>query len=171
MKNIKETQVFTPPWVTHQMLDLMDQNLLCDDNTIFFEPSCGDGAMLIVIVDRLHAALLKKYKGDKEKTLADLCFKFYAIEIDSELVIACRMRIFDFLKEKLKELNKDVFSSYVLARIMQDKIECRDFFKFMKDGATMSRKLHTNEKDDRGAPTPSEKRVKQKTLRKTQNKS
>lgn len=129
---LKETQVFTPAWATNQMLDLLSIDCFTDDSTYFFEPSCGNGEMLQVIVERLWEKLLERYKGDKEKTLADVCFKFYAIELDAELVVECRMRMFNFLKEKLDNVNKDVFSSYVLARILHEKIEHRDFFEFMK---------------------------------------
>lgn len=141
-KTLKSTQVFTPSWATNQMMDLLRANgsgdeRLADDETFFFEPSVGDGQMLIVILDRVHGALLKRYKGDKEKALADLCFKFYAIDLCAEMVVACRLRLFEYFKKNLNEVNKEVFSSYVLARILHEKIEHKDFFKFMKNGASL----------------------------------
>ena len=66
-KNLKQAQVFTPSWVTNQLIDMLDQNLLSDYETFFFEPTCGDGAMLVVIVERIFNELLKKYKNKEKK--------------------------------------------------------------------------------------------------------
>ena len=122
-----ETQVFTPPWVTHQMMDLLDQKLLSDDDTFFFEPSCGDGAMLLVMVERIFVELEKKYK-DKTKALAETLFKFYAIELDGELVLLARKRIYDWaiskIDRKLSELEM-----YLIAHSLKQSIENRDFFE------------------------------------------
>lgn len=101
MKKLKQAQVFTPPWATNQMIDMLDQSLLSDHETFFFEPTCGDGAMLVVIVDRIFNELLKKY-GDKTQALADTLFKFYAIELDAELVPKARKRIYDWAISKIE---------------------------------------------------------------------
>lgn len=127
MNKLNETQVFTPHWVTNQMIDMLDQNLLSDHDTFFFEPSCGDGAMLVVIVDRIFNELFKKY-GDKTQALADTLFKFYAIELDAELVPKARKRIYDWAVSKIeRELSE--LEMYLIARSLQQSIENRDFFE------------------------------------------
>lgn len=130
MKNLKQAQVFTPEKVTNEMIDLLDQAMLSDHETFFFEPSCGDGEMLVVIVERIYKELLKKH-GDKEQALADTLFKFYAIELDDTLVPKARTRIYEWAKEKI---GRDMSSleMYLIARSLQQSVECRDFFEVMK---------------------------------------
>ena len=130
MNKLKQTQVFTPSWATNQMIDMLDQNSLSDHETFFFEPTCGDGAMLVVLVDRIFNELVKKY-GDKAQALADTLFKFYAIELDVELVPKARMRIYDWAVSKMeRELSE--LEMYLIARSLQQSIENRDFFEAME---------------------------------------
>lgn len=130
--SLKPTQVMTPPWATKEMIALIGTKKFGEEDTYLFEPSCGDGGMLKTCCEEIHKVLLEKYKGNKEQALADLCFKFYAIDLCSEMVVKARTKMYDFLKVLLKECDKDVFSSYILARIIHEKIEHKDFFEFMK---------------------------------------
>lgn len=130
----KENQIFTSTWVTNEMLDMLE----CDwaeDNTYLFEPSCGSGDMLISCLDRIYEQLMKRYNNDKVKSLADLLFKFIAVEIDSELVVNCRARAFKYFYAKLDEIDSTELKELmmiVIARQCQEKIVCQDFFEFMK---------------------------------------
>lgn len=127
MKKLKQAQVFTPPWATNQMIDMLDQNLLSNHETFFFEPTCGDGAMLVVIVERIFVELEKKY-NDKTKALADTLFKFYAIELDPELVPKARKRIYEWATSKIdRDLSE--LEMYLIAHSLQQSIENRDFFE------------------------------------------
>jgi type I restriction-modification system DNA methylase subunit len=145
-KNLKEAQIFTPSKVTNQMLDMLDQRVFEEHETFFFEPSCGDGAMLVVILDRIFNVLLIKY-GDKSQALADTLFKFYAIELDESLVPKARTKIFNWAKEVMDRELSDL-ESYLIARSLQQSIENRNFFEVMKDpivesngGRALNRKL------------------------------
>lgn len=130
MKKLKQAQVFTPPKITNQMIDMLDQSILSDHETFFFEPTCGDGEMLVVIVERIFNELEKKYE-DKTKALADTLFKFYAIELDAELVPLARKRIYDWAASKIdRELSQ--FEMYLIAHSLQQSIENRDFFEAME---------------------------------------
>lgn len=130
MKKLEQTQIFTPSWSTNQMLDMLDQTCFADHETFFFEPSCGDGAILVEIVERIFQELLKKY-NDKEQALADTLFKFYAIELDARLVPLARTRIFDWAKGKVdRELS--ALEQYLIAHSLQQSIENRDFFEAIK---------------------------------------
>lgn len=128
--HLKPAQVFTPSNITNEMLDLIDQSRFADHETFFFEPSCGDGEMLVVILERIFNMLNEKYQ-DKEQAMADTLFKFYAIELDDELVPKARMRIFEWVKVKL-EREIAPFEMYMVARSLQQSIEHRDFFEVMK---------------------------------------
>ena len=129
MKKLKQAQVFTPPQITNQMIDMLDQSALSDHETFFFEPTCGDGEMLLVIVERIFNELEKKY-GDKEQALADTLFKFYAIELDIELIPKARQKIYDWAVSKI-ERDLTSLEMYLIARTLQQSIENRDFFEVM----------------------------------------
>jgi hypothetical protein len=131
MKKLKQTQVFTPKWATNQMVDMLDQDWLSADETFFFEPSCGDGQMLIVIIERMFTALLAKYDGDQDKAMAETLHKFYAIELDETLVPAARTRIWKWSTQKL-ERELTYFEQYMIAQSLRQSVECRDFFETIK---------------------------------------
>lgn len=129
-EKLKQAQVFTPAKVTNEMLDMLDQQVFSRHETFFFEPSCGDGEMLVVILERIYQELLNTYK-DHHQALADTLFKFYAIELDHKLVPKARNRIYEWAKGKAqRELSE--LEMYLIARSLQQSIECRDFFEVMK---------------------------------------
>ena len=129
MSDLKQAQIFTPPHITNQMLDLLGEGNLSDHNTFFFEPTCGNGEMLIVIIERIFNSLLIKYDGDKAKALCETMFKFYATELDESLVPVARMRVFNFFSEKYNGLDASTVCSYLLAHQIQQSIEHRDALK------------------------------------------
>lgn len=127
-KKLEKCQIFTPPWVTNEMLDLLGgDDVLSDHENFFFEPTSGDGQMLIVIVERIYKALLAKYEGDIEKALSETLFKFYAAELDDTLVPKARMRVWMFAAETIGR-DLSTFEQYLIAHQLQQSIECRDFF-------------------------------------------
>lgn len=130
MFNLKSTQVFTPKWATNEMLDLLNQDDLASEGVTFFEPSCGDGQMLEVIFERVYEALVKKH-GCKERALAGAMLKFYAIDLDPEMVIRARFRIYEKFKTMAIGLDEAELLNHLIAHIVVDKIEIKDFFETM----------------------------------------
>jgi len=132
--NLSQAQVFTPHWVTNNMLNMLDQDDFAKEDTLYFEPTCGNGEMLIVIIERIYSKLLDKYKDNKEKALADCLFKFYAVELDEKLVVEARMKIFNFFAT---EINKDVdllmLCQIIISRCIAEKIECKNFFDLFRE--------------------------------------
>jgi len=129
MDKLKQGQIFTPRKITNQMIDMLDQSVLSNHETFFFEPSCGDGEILIILVERIFNELEKKY-GDKEQALADTLFKFYAIELDITLIPKARTKIYDWAVSKVgRDLTH--LEMYLIARSLQQSIENRDFFEAM----------------------------------------
>lgn len=121
------TQVFTPPWVTNKMLDLLGEDRLSDHETFFFEPTCGDGQMLIVIVERIFKSLCDKYK-DHNKAFCETLFKFYATDLDENLVPLARMIIFEWaIRNAGRELSE--MEQSLIALQLAQAIECRDALK------------------------------------------
>ena len=127
MQNLVQAQVFTPPWATNEMLDMVGGERLSDHETFFFEPTCGDGQMLLVMVERIYKALLNKYQ-DHEKAFCETLFKFYASELDEVLVPKARMRIYEWAVENAGRPLSRIEDGLICLQLVQ-AIECRDALK------------------------------------------
>ena len=57
LANLSNDEVFTPPDVVNQMLDMLPQELFTDPNTKFLDPACKSGVFLREIAKRLIAGL------------------------------------------------------------------------------------------------------------------
>lgn len=131
-RDLAATQVMTPSHVTNQMLDLLDPSCFLEESTYFLEPSCGDGQMLQCIVERIYTARLTVHAGNTEMALADTLTKFYAIDLDGEMVKKARHRIYEWAKGKVnRELSP--LEMYLIARMLQRSIEQKDFFELAKE--------------------------------------
>lgn len=142
MDSIKATQIFTPPWVTNQMLDMLDQEHFQAEDTFFFEPSCGDGGMLVVILERIYKALLSKHH-DMPKAIAETLHKFYAIELDVEMVQKCRVNVWNWVLEKLGDKpDFKLLCDFLIANQIKDAVEHNNFFVVMEESkkGTLTRK-------------------------------
>ena len=139
----------TPPKVVKDMLDLLDQKEFEKKDTYWFEPSCGDGEFLLEILNRGYIALREKYKGEpffKEKALAETILKIKAIDIDFEMVIKARTRMYKEIFKIHVDEKMDVqeFLTFLVAQVLVDMIQCKDFFTQMakynfKDGTVEKR--------------------------------
>ena len=57
LANLSNDEVFTPPEVANQMLDMLPQELFSDPNTTFLDPACKSGVFLREIAKRLITGL------------------------------------------------------------------------------------------------------------------
>ena len=57
LANLSNDEVFTPPDIANQMLDLLPQELFSDPNTKFLDPACKSGVFLREIAKRLITGL------------------------------------------------------------------------------------------------------------------
>lgn len=57
LANLSNDEVFTPPEVANQMLDMLPQELFLDPNTKFLDPACKSGVFLREIAKRLIVGL------------------------------------------------------------------------------------------------------------------
>lgn len=60
LANLSNDEVFTPPDVVNQMLDMLPQELFCDPSTTFLDPACKTGVFLREIAKRLIVGLADK---------------------------------------------------------------------------------------------------------------
>ena len=57
LANLSNDEVFTPPEIVNQMLDMLPQELFSDPNTKFLDPACKTGVFLREIAKRLLSGL------------------------------------------------------------------------------------------------------------------
>ena len=58
LANLSSDEVFTPPEIANDMLDLLPQELFENPNTTFLDPGCKSGVILREIAKRLLYAQL-----------------------------------------------------------------------------------------------------------------
>lgn len=92
---IDHGEVFTPPGLVNDMLDLVAHE--CENiDSRFLEPACGDGNFLtevlrrkLLTVDRDHARNRKKWERDAIRAVCSL----YGIDLLPDNIAACRDRL------------------------------------------------------------------------------
>lgn len=106
-------EVFTPESYVEDMLALLSKDkrtLWSDENTAFFEMSCGHGNIVVPIYRKRLEAIYRKALGNGIRdaayyAVANAINTLWAIDIDAKNVSQCRTRVllatFDFLKSKL----------------------------------------------------------------------
>lgn len=67
LANLSNDEVFTPPEVANQMLDMLPQKLFEDPNTKFLDPACKSGVFLREIAKRLIKGLENVYPDLAER--------------------------------------------------------------------------------------------------------
>jgi len=67
LANLSSDEVFTPPGLANQMLDLLPQSLWRDPNSRFLDPACKTGVFLREIARRLDKGLEKKIPDQQER--------------------------------------------------------------------------------------------------------
>lgn len=136
--NLKQGQVFTPTKVANEMLDMISEEDFSSLESFFFEPTCGNGAILVPILERCYTALLtKRYPDSPAMALSQALQKVYAIELDPKLVIEARHAVFDWVCSKLTSQPTELELSLIGCQIAQS-IECRDFFDVMDNTVASS---------------------------------
>lgn len=67
LANLSNDEVFTPPEVVNQMLDMLPQELFSNPDTKFLDPACKTGVFLREIAKRLIIGLEKQYPDLQER--------------------------------------------------------------------------------------------------------
>jgi len=67
LANLSSDEVFTPPDIVNQMLDLLPEEIWYDKNTTFLEPACKSGVFLREIANRLLEGLKKEIPNLQER--------------------------------------------------------------------------------------------------------
>lgn len=68
LANLSNDEVFTPPELANEMLDLLPQEIFEDPTTRFLDPACKSGVFLREIAKRLLKGLEQAYPDLQERT-------------------------------------------------------------------------------------------------------
>jgi SAM-dependent methyltransferase len=97
-------EVFTPPWLVDQMLDLVKDETERIDSR-FLEPACGSGNFLVRILQRKLAVVERKYgRSDFEKRHYALLgvMSVYGIELLADNIAECQANMLEVLADYLR---------------------------------------------------------------------
>jgi len=130
-------EVFTPEKFVKEMMDLYDPKVWSEENTTFFEPSCGHGNIVIPVLAKRLTALHKKYTrldlpNAKLRATANALNTLWAIDICPKNVELTKKRILDLL---LKE--------QFLPAAGYGAVKRRDFLAHVL--CALDRQIHENE--------------------------
>ena len=67
LANLSNDEVFTPPEIVNQMLDMLPQELFCNPDTTFLDPACKTGVFLREIAKRLIEGLEPQFPDLQER--------------------------------------------------------------------------------------------------------
>ena len=67
LANLSNDEVFTPPAIVNQMLDLLPNELWHNPNATFLDPACKSGIFLREIAKRLMAGLAEIISDEQER--------------------------------------------------------------------------------------------------------
>ena len=91
----KHGEVFTPPFIVEQMLDLV-QDKVRHIQSRFLEPACGDGNFLTAILHQRLAQIDRKYRRNQPEWEIHAFFavsSLYGIELLADNVVHCRRHL------------------------------------------------------------------------------
>jgi site-specific DNA-methyltransferase (adenine-specific) len=94
LANLSNDEVFTPPNIANQMLDLLPQEIFTDPNATFLDPACKSGVFLREIAKRLMAGLEKEFP-DRQKRINHIFTKqLYGIAITDMTALLTRRSLY-----------------------------------------------------------------------------
>lgn len=99
LANLSNDEVFTPPEVVNQMLDMLPQELFASTETTFLDPACKTGVFLREIAKRLLSFQLPFYQ-DKMQVINDKRANGLALTVDDEIFLEKLQKAIDHIFHK-----------------------------------------------------------------------
>jgi len=114
-------EVFTPEEYVNQMLNMFDNSIWNDEAIIFFEPTAGNGNIVLPILKKRFEALYRKYHRAKKRSpelraLAVSLRNLWAIDVCPQNIHCLRERVLQFAIHsilKVKKLSSSTIQEYV----------------------------------------------------------
>lgn len=94
LANLSNDEVFTPPDVANQILDMLPQELFGDPNTKFLDPACKSGVFLREIAKRLIVGLANTIPDLQERIDHIMHKQLYAIAITELTAMLSRRSVY-----------------------------------------------------------------------------
>src|SRR5438105_1199353 len=94
LANLSSDEVFTPPQIANQILDLLPADLWRDTNTRFADPFCKSGVFLREITKRLLAGLEKEIPNQQKRLNHILQNQVFAIAITELTALLSRRSLY-----------------------------------------------------------------------------
>ncbi len=94
LANLSNDEVFTPPEIVNQMLDMLPQELFSDPNTTFLDPACKTGVFLREIAKRLNKGLESQIPDLQERLDHIFHKQLYGIAITEMTSLLSRRSVY-----------------------------------------------------------------------------
>ena len=94
LANLSSDEVFTPPQLANQILDLLPQELFKNKNTTFLDPCCKSGVFLREIAKRLIKGLEKEIPNLQERLNHIYTKQLFAISITELTALLSRRSVY-----------------------------------------------------------------------------
>lgn len=94
LANLSSDEVFTPPKLVNEMLDLFPPELFTDKDATFLDPVCKTGVFLREIAKRLDAGLEKQIPDRQERVNHIFCRQLFGIAITEMTSLLSRRSVY-----------------------------------------------------------------------------
>jgi len=133
------TQTIIQEAFAKKAIALIDNSLLADPNTTYYDPQCGSGTLLIYLAEKLMTTLAEAIPNDIERIEHIFSKQLYANDIDSLQVLVCKTNFKKALNNKTFNLNvtqkdyADIESKHTVILSAVDFVTTNTFVKKFKD--------------------------------------
>ena len=94
LANLSNDEVFTPPTIVNEMLDMLPQELFSDPNTTFLDPVCKTGVFLREIAKRLIEGLAEQIPDLQQRVDHVFQKQLYGIAITEMTSLLSRRSVY-----------------------------------------------------------------------------
>lgn len=94
LANLSNDEVFTPPNIANQMLDLLPQDIFEDPNATFLDPACKSGVFLREIAKRLIVGLEKEIPDQQKRINHIFTKQLFGIAITDMTALLSRRSLY-----------------------------------------------------------------------------
>jgi site-specific DNA-methyltransferase (adenine-specific) len=94
LANLSNDEVFTPPNIANQMLDLLPEEIWRDKNVTFLDPACKSGVFLREIAKRLMAGLEKEIPDQQQRINHIFTKQLFGIAITDMTALLTRRSLY-----------------------------------------------------------------------------
>ena len=114
LANLSNDEVFTPPSIANQMLDILPKEIWRDKNATFLDPACKSGVFLREIAKRLMTGLENEIPSQQKRIDHIFTLQLFGIAITDITALLSRRSLYCSKKANGKYSICEAFSTTVL---------------------------------------------------------